>query len=116
MAKSTRKQGAYYLLKTKKYFLALGYKVEKLEVNFPFFIGKKVLFSRRDLLGADLCIWNDKEFHLVQVKSTTEDRENGISKVKSEAKVEFEKVGLPDFISKKIVIWIPRSKPIIHTL
>lgn len=114
--KSTRKQGALYLAKTKKYFLDLGYKVEKLEVNIPFWISGKAIFSRKDLLGSDLAVWTKDEFFLVQVKSTSADTKDGVSKHKSEAKLNFEAVGLPDFIKKKIFIWIPRQKPIIYDL
>lgn len=113
--KSTRKMGAYYLRRTVIYYKNLGYDVEKLEVNFPFFIGGRTIFSRRDLLGADIAIWKKEtnEFFLVQVKSTTEERENGVNKMKSEAKVEFEKKKLPECIKKKIIIWLPRQRPIV---
>lgn len=116
--KSTRSQGAYYLNKTKKYYLNLGYSIEKLEVNFPFFIGGRVIFSRRDLLGADLAVFKKEtnEFFLVQVKSTTLDRYQGINAMKSEAKIEFEKKDLPECIKKKVIIWLPKSKPILFDL
>lgn len=107
--KSTRAKGAYYLNKTKKYYLDLGWKVEKLEVAIPFFIGGRAIFSRKDLLGADLFIWKDKECALVQVKST--DNEKYISKHRSEAWSEFYDVPL----TKIVVIWVTGQKPIIET-
>ena len=107
--KSTRAKGTYYLLKTRKMYEALGWKVEKLEVAIPFFIGGRAIFSRKDLLGADLFIWKDKECALVQVKST--DNEKYVSHHRSEAWSEFLDVPL----TKIVVIWVTGQKPIIET-
>lgn len=116
MAKSTRQQGAYYLRKSVDYWKALGWKVEKLEVPQYFFMkGKMIMGSRRDLLGADLGVWKGDEFYLVQVKSTTEERKDGLSKVRSEAKINFEKVGVP--LKKIIMVWTKGyGQPIVEYL
>jgi len=108
--KSKRAKGTYYLNKAKKYFQDLGWKTEKLEVAIPFFIGGRAIFSRKDLLGADLFIWNNTECALVQVKSTED--EKYISKHRSEAKSELLKHGVP--LKKIIVIYLPKKKPIIE--
>lgn len=87
---------------------ALGYKTEKLEVSIPFFIGGRAIFSRKDLLGADLAIWKGDEFAIVQIKST--DDRKYVSKYRSEAMLEFYDVPL----RKIIVIWVKGEKPIIE--
>ena len=108
--KSTRAQGNYYLNRTRKYYEARGWKTEKLEVAIPFFIKGRAIFSRKDLLGADLFIWKEKECALVQVKSM--DDPKYISKHRSEAKSEFLDVPL----NKIIVLWVKGKPPIIEAI
>jgi len=109
MTKSNRQKGAYYLRRAILYFKELGWNVEKLEVSIPFFIKGRVLFSRKDLLGADLIIWKDKEVFLVQVKSTIIGKK-GVYKNRSEAKSEFSDIPIP----KMIMLYEPRKKPLIE--
>lgn len=110
--KSTRKTGNYYLTKSKKYWEDLGWKVEKLEVPQYFFMkGKMMMGSRKDLLGADLGIWNDKEFFLVQVKFG---EARSISTMRAEARRNFEASGVP--LRKIIQIWQPKKKCLIEYL
>jgi hypothetical protein len=112
MSKSTRQTGAYYLTRSKKYWEDLGWNVEKLEVPQYFFMkGKMIMGGRKDLLGADLGIWKDKEFFLVQVKFGDA---RSISIMRCEAIRNFDKVSVP--LKKIIQIWQPRKTPITEYL
>ena len=106
---TTRKQGSYYLRKAIQYWKDLGWEVEKLEVPNIFFIGKKIVFGgRKDLLGADACVWKGDDVRLIQVKST--ENPKYISKHRSEAKTEFSSVPIP----KYVMIYVKGEKPIIE--
>lgn len=114
MPKSTRKQGAYYLKRSVDHFKKEGWKVEKLEVAIPFFINGRAIFSRKDLLGADLFCWNDTECFIVQVKSTDGIRSGAVSDVRLKAKKQFAEWNVP--LKKVIMIWVPRQKPLVELL
>lgn len=113
MSKSKRQRGAYYLNRAIKYWENLGWETERLEIPQYFFIkGKMISGSRKDLLGADLCIWKNGEFFLIQVKSTDGIRSGAIADVRLKAIKQFREKNVP--LKKKIMIWKPRMKPLIE--
>jgi len=111
---STTSRGNYFKTKTKKYYESLGYTVQITE----FMCGRqiapnKIIYIKRDVFGSDGIAMNGKEIIFWNSKATTEDRKDGLSKMKSEAKIEFEKYPFPDSVARQAVIWFPKKKPII---
>jgi hypothetical protein len=41
---------------------------------------------------------------------------DGVAKMKSAGKIEYEKHKLPDFLVKQVVVWLPRKEPIIFNV
>jgi len=61
---SNASKGNYYKIKTKKYLEDKGYVCEYLEKMQRIYTNGKVIFIKRDLLGADGCAISDSEFIL----------------------------------------------------
>jgi len=61
---SNSSKGNYYKIKTKAYLEAKGYVVEYLEKLQRIYSKDRVIFVKRDLLGADGCAISDSEFIL----------------------------------------------------
>jgi len=95
MAKS---KGSYYKIKSKDYFKALGYTVEYLE-KLQRIVTKegRVVFIKRDLLGADGLAVNDEEFILWQ---SVLGRSNLAEHIKR-----FRQFPCPPSIKRWIIIW-----------
>ncbi len=88
--------------KTIKWLIGKGYNALNCELNKICYFGGRLVAVHKDLLGADCLCWNDKEFILIQCKTSKTDV--------SKARKEFEKYKLPDFIKKWVVLWRPRAK------
>ena len=95
-------KGNYYKTKTKKWFEADGYTCEYLEKLQHIFTKGKVIYIKRDLLGADILAVNDKEFILANVISNRGDLAKHIKRFKDYPN--------PDFIKRLIVYWEVRAK------
>lgn len=111
---STTARGNYYKKKTKEYYESLGYTVQITEFMCGRMVAPgKIIYQKRDVFGSDGISMNGTEIIFWNSKATTEDREDGITKMKSEAKVEFEKFPFPAGVKKQAVVWLPKKKPII---
>ena len=95
-------KGNYYKRKTKVWFEADGYTVEYLEKLQHIYAKGKVIYIKRDLLGADLLAVNDKEFILANVISNKGDLAKHIKR--------FKEYPNPSFIKRLIVYWEARAK------
>lgn len=109
---STTKRGNYYKNKTREYYQKLGYTVELTE----FVCGRqvapgKIIYSKKDILASDGIAYNDTEFILWNSKSVI--KEEYVSKEKSQGKKDYEKIKVPPFIKKQLVIWQSRKEPIV---
>lgn len=109
-------KGNYYKRKTREWYQKQGYKVVLTEFAYSLHFADKVIWKKFDLLGSDGIAWNDKEFILWNSKATTEDVKDGVAKMKSAGKIEYEKHKLPDFLVKQVVVWLPRKEPIIFNV
>jgi len=114
---STNSRGNYYKKRSKEYYESLGYTVQLTEfVTSRPVGGGKIIYVKKDVFGSDGIAMNGKEIIFWNSKATTEDREDGVSKMKSETKKEFEKYPFPPVVKRQAIIWLPRKKPIIISL
>jgi hypothetical protein len=117
MPKSSTAKGNYYKAKSKLYYESLGYETQLTEFMCGRAIpGGKIFYVKRDVFGSDGISMNGKEIIFWNSKATTEDRKDGVTKMKSEGKVEFEKFPFPDTVKRQVIIWLPKKKPIIVDL
>jgi hypothetical protein len=108
---STTSRGNYYKRKTKDWYEKLGYTVQLTEFMCATVIKGKCFYRKIDIFGSDGISMNGKEIIFWNSKATTPDRVNGVSKHKSEGKLEFQKYPFPEFVKRHIVIWEPNKKP-----
>lgn len=113
---STTSKGNYYKRRSKEYYEKLGYNVQLTEFVCATVIKGKCFYRKIDIFGSDGIAINGKEIIFWNSKATSNDRENGISKMKSECKKEFEKYPFPKCVKKQAIIWLPRKQPIIYDL
>lgn len=92
-------KGNYYKRKTREWYKKQGYNVVLTEFAYSLKFGERTIWKKFDLLGSDGIAWNDKEFILWNSKATT-----------------YEKHGLPDFLIKQVVVWLPKKQPIIFNV
>ena len=111
---STNSKGNYYKRKSKVYYESLGYTVQLTEFVCSMIIKGHTIYRKIDIFGSDGVAMNSEEIIFWNSKATTEDREDGIIKMKSEAKKEFEKYPFPKCVKRQAIIWLPRKKPIIY--
>lgn len=95
-------KGNYYKAKTKKFYEADGYLVEYLEKLQHIFAKGKVIYIKRDLLGADGLSVNEHEFILWNSITNRGDIAKHIKR--------FKDFPCPKFIQRYIVLWTPRAK------
>ncbi|MCK4307300.1 hypothetical protein KAW50_03620 [candidate division WOR-3 bacterium] len=98
---TTVKTGNYYKLKTKKYLQNKGYYVEYMEKMQRIYTKGRVIFIKRDLLGADGLAVSNEEFILWQSKL-------GKSHI-AEAIRQFKQYPCPEFIDRWIIVWTKRQ-------
>jgi hypothetical protein len=110
---STTSKGNYYKRKSKEYYEKLGYYTVITEFITSIKTSKGTFYRKIDIVGSDGLSMNGKEIIFWNSKATTEDREDGITKMKSEAKKEFEKYPFPEHVKRQAIIWLPKKKPII---
>lgn len=110
---STTGRGNYYKRKSKLYYESLGYTVQLTEFTCALMIGRKCIYRKIDIFGSDGIAMNGKEIIFWNSKATTEDVKDGVAKMKSQAKMEFEKYPFPESVKRQAIIWLPKKKPII---
>lgn len=110
---STISKGNYYKRKSKQYYEKLGYYAVITEFVTSIKTPNGTFYKKIDICGSDGLSMNGEEIIFWNSKATTEDREDGITKMKSEAKLEFEKYPFPKSVKKQAIIWLPKKKPII---
>ena len=93
-------KGNYYKVKTKRWFEADGYLVEYLEKLQHIFSKGKVIYIKRDLLGADGLALNDSEFILWNSITNKGDIARHLKR--------FGEYPCPKFIKRYLVLWTPR--------
>ena len=103
-----QRKGRYYLLKSRDYMKDLGYETEIVEKVQRIVTkddrGKHhVLFSKKDLWGADLVARNKEELIWVQVKCNSCDIATGIKQLCTDD-------NWPEFIKRWVICWEPRQK------
>lgn len=111
---STVKRGNYYKRKSKLYYESLGYTVQLTEFMCATVIKGRCFYRKIDIFGADGIAMNDKEIIFWNSKATTPEVKDGVSKMKSSAKLEFEKYPFPKSVKLQAIIWQPKQKPIIY--
>ena len=77
---SNAEKGQYTKLKTRDYFVACGYEVVLIEQLRTIRRGNRLIYQKRDTLGADMICVNDKETLLVNAVLGS----SNVSKHKSE--------------------------------
>ena len=108
---STNSKGNYYKNKTRKWFQDQGFTVELCEFVCGRNIGGgKFIYQKRDVLSSDGVAYNEHQFILWNAKHTST---GNISVEKSRGKKEYEKIKVPSFIKKQLIIWQPRQKPTV---
>ncbi len=95
-------KGNYYKIKTAEYFRKLGYTVEYMEKLQHLFVKGKVLYVKRDLLGADIIAVNETETILANSITNRGDLAKHIKKF-----MEYPAGGM----KRWILIWQPRQEP-----
>jgi hypothetical protein len=113
---STTSKGNYYKRKTKVYFEKLGYTVQLTEFVCALQVKGKCFYRKIDIFGSDGIAMNGKEIIFWNSKATTPEVKDGVSKMKSSAKLEFEKYPFPKNVKLQAVVWLPKQKPIIFNL
>ena len=113
---STTSRGNYYKRKTKGYYESLGYIVQFTEFTCGIKVPGRILYRKIDIFGSDGISMNGKEIIFWNSKATTEDRKDGISKMRSEARLKFAQYPFPKSVKLQVVIWLPRKKPIVEDL
>ena len=106
-------RGNYYKRKSKEYYEKLGYTVQLTEFCCGMIIKGRCIYRKIDIFGSDGIAMNGNEVIFWNSKATTRDVQDGISKMKSSAKLEFEKYPFPTSVKKQAIIWLPRENPII---
>lgn len=111
MAKTSTQKGNYYKKKTQQWFQAKGYETQLTEfVTTRPIGGGKVIYVKKDVYSSDGISMNGDEIIFWNSKATTEDRQDGITKMKSEAKIAFEKHNFPKCVKRQAIVWLPRIK------
>lgn len=111
---STVSMGNYYKLRTKKWLEKNGYFVVLTEFTSCRPIGGgKMIWSKKDVCGADGIAMNGEEIIFWNAKCTTKERLQGVNKHKSEGKIEFRKYPFPKSVKLHLYIWLPRQDPIV---
>jgi len=111
---STNKRGNYYKVKSREYYESRGYTVELTEFVCGRMVAPgKIIYSKKDILCSDGIAYNEQEFILWNSKHTTT---GNIANEKSSGKKDYEKIKVPPFIKKQLIIWQPRQKPVIVEL
>jgi len=113
---STTSKGNYYKRKSKEYYEKLGYYTVITEFVTSIKTSRGTFYRKIDIVGSDGLSMNGKEIIFWNSKATTKDVKDGVSKMKSEAKIEFAKYPFPDFVKRQAIIWLPKQKPIIYEL
>lgn len=109
---STTSRGNYYKRKTREWFERQGYTVQLTEFMTARPIGPgKMIYIKRDVFGSDGISMNGKEIIFWNSKATTKERLAGISKMASDARIEFAKYPFPKTVKLQAIIWIPRAEP-----
>lgn len=113
MASSVSK-GNYYKRKSKQYYESLGYFTQLTEFMTSIKTPKGNFYKKIDILGSDGVSINGKEIIFWNSKATSENVKDGVSKMKSQAKLEFEKYPFPPSVKRQAIIWLPKKKPIVY--
>ena len=104
MSTIRKNTGNYYKRKTAAWYRNDGYTVEYLEKLQHIYAKGKVIYIKRDLLGADGLSVNDSEFILWNTITNKGDIAKHIKR--------FKQYPNPDFIKRYIIFWTPRcSEP-----
>jgi hypothetical protein len=105
---STVSKGSYYKNKTREWYQKKGYTVELTEFVCGRMIAPgKIIYTKKDILASDGIAYNENEFILWNSKHTTT---GSIANEKSSGKKDYEKIKVPKFIKKQLIIWQPRIK------
>lgn len=111
---STTSRGNYYKRKSKEYYESLGYVVQLTEFACGMIIKGRCIYRKIDIFGSDGIAMNGNEIIFWNSKATTPKVKDGVLKMKSSAKLEFEKYPFPKTVKRQAIIWQPREKPIIY--
>jgi len=108
---STTKKGNYYKRKTKEWYEKQGFTVQLTEFTCSLAIKGRTIYRKIDIFGSDGIAMNGKEIIFWNSKATDPTREQGVAKMKSEAKLEFQKYPFPPSVILEAVVWEPKKKP-----
>ena len=78
---SNTQKGSYHKLKTKKWLEADGWVVGNAEQTSRIYVKDRVIFTKKDLFGADLVARNDEEEWWLQVKANQGDIAKGLKQL-----------------------------------
>lgn len=110
---STISKGNYYKRKSKEYYEKRGYIVQLTEFTCGLVIKGRCIYRKIDIFGSDGIAMNGKEIIFWNSKATTPDVKDGVSKMKSSAKIEFARYPFPESVKLQAIIWQPRKEPIV---
>ena len=108
---STTSRGNYYKRRTKLYYEAKGYVVQFTEFTCALVIKGRPIYRKIDIFGSDGIAMNSKEIIFWNSKATDPSVKDGVSKMKSAAKIEFAKYPFPNCVILEAVVWEPRKAP-----
>jgi len=111
---STTSKGNYYKRRSKEYYEKLGYVVQLTEFTCALVVKGRCFYRKIDIFGSDGIAMNGSEIIFWNSKATDPSVKDGVSKMKSSAKIEFEKYPFPPCVKRQAIIWQPRQKPIIY--
>lgn len=111
---STVSSGNYYKIRTKKYLESKGYFVVLTEfVSCRPIGGGKMIWSKKDVCGADMIAMNGEEIIFINAKSTTKERGHTFDVHKYQGRNEFAKYPFPPSVKRQLYVWVPRKEPIV---
>ena len=91
-------KGNYYKRKTKDWYEKQGYVVQLTEFACGMIIRGRQIWRKVDIFGSDGIAIDGKEIIFWNSKATDEFVKDGVSKMKSTAKIEFAKYPFPQFV------------------
>lgn len=110
---SSVSRGNYYKRKSKEWYESKGYTVQLTEFACGMIIKGRCIYRKIDIFGSDGIAMNGDEIIFWNSKATMPEVKDGVTKMKSSAKLEFEKYPFPKNVRRQAIIWLPRQEPII---
>ncbi len=102
-------RGNYYKRKTRLWFEAQGFFVAMTEFTAPMFIRGKVIYVKKDVLGADGIAMKKESNQFIFWNSKGVTTKNSGSSHKSHGRKTFSEFPFPSCVERWVIIWYPRN-------